>query len=104
MKRGKSDVRDVVEGGRLKVGGEDTLVSRHRAAAVRERRMVPLRINNRKVPMHSDHILALGAMDEVTGGVDPANPRFQLAHPMSRLDPQEGVNRFRGGIRRMALN
>ena len=31
------------------------------------------------------------------GGVDHANPGFQLAQPVHRHDPQEGVNRFGGG-------
>ena len=100
IKRGKSDVRDVVEGGHLRVGGEDPQVipplSSGGVPLKGERRMVPLRISSREVLLESEHLHVRGAMD-VSGGVDGANPRSQLARPMSRHDPQEGVNRFGGG-------
>ena len=35
-------------------------------------------------------------MDKFSGGVEPANPQFQLAQTVHRQYPQEGVNRFGG--------
>ena len=35
-------------------------------------------------------------MEEVSGGVDGANPRLQLPGPVLRHDPKEGVNYFGG--------
>ena len=59
--------------------------------------MVPLRISSREVLIQSNHIHARMATDDVSGVVDGANPRSQLACPMSTHDPQEGVNHFGGG-------
>ena len=36
-------------------------------------------------------------MEEVSGGVDGANPRLPLPRPVLRHDPREGMNRFGGG-------
>ena len=100
MKREKSDVGDVVEGGHLRVGREDPQVIpplRSGGLPLKGgRTMVPLRITGTEVLVHSNHIHARGAVDEVSGGVDGANHRFQLARPMHRHDPQEGVNHFEG--------
>ena len=95
------DIGDAVEGGHLRVGGEDPQVipplSSGCVPLKGERRMVPLRIPSREVLVQGNHIHAQAAVDEVNGGVDGANPRFQLARPVHRHDPQEGVNRFGGG-------
>ena len=101
MKLGKSDVGDVVDGGHIRLGGQDTQVipplSSGGLLPKGKRRMVPLRITSRQVCVHSDQIHAQGAADEVSGGVGGANPRFQLSLPVHRHDSQEGVNRVGGG-------
>ena len=101
MKCGKSDFGDVVEGGHLRVGAEGPQVTPPLSSGgvplKGERRMVPLRITNKEVLVQSDHIHARGAMDEDSSGIDGANPQFQLARPMHRHNPQEGVYRFGGG-------
>ena len=83
MKRGKSAVGDVVEGGHLNVGGEDPQVipplSRGGLPLKGERRMIPLRFISTEVLVQGNHIHALWAVDEVSGGIDGANPSFQLA-------------------------
>ena len=43
--------------------------------------MFPVRITGWEVLVHSHHIHARGAMDEVNGGLDGVNRRFQLARP-----------------------
>ena len=64
MKRRKSDVVDMVEGRHLRVEGEDPQVIQQLSGAglplKGERRMVPLRITNRKVLVESDHVHARG--------------------------------------------
>ena len=59
--------------------------------------MVPLWFLSTEVLVQGDHTNARGALDNLSGGVDPANPRFLLARPVHRHDPQEGVNHFGGG-------
>ena len=99
--RQKTDVRDMVEGGHLRLGGEGPRVIQPLSSGgvplKGERRMVPLQSLSREVLVQADHIHVRGAVDEDIGGVDPANPRFQLARPVHRHEPQEGVNRFGGG-------
>ena len=97
MKRGKNDVGDAVEGGHLKDPQVIPPLSSGSVPLKRERRMFPLRITSREVLAQSDYIHALRAMDEVSGGVDGANLRFQFPRPMSRHNPEEGANCFGGG-------
>ena len=60
--------------------------------------MVPLRITGKEVLIQRNHVRGGGgAVEEVTGGVDGANPRLQLPRPVLRHDAHEGVNRFGGG-------
>ena len=90
-----------MEGGNLRVGEKDPQVipplSSGGLPLEGKRRMVPLEFINRKVLIQGDHIHAWGAADEVSGAVDGAYPRFQLARPVHRHDPQKGVDHFRGG-------
>ena len=64
MKRGKSDVGDVVEGGHLRVGGEEPQVipplSSGGLPPKGERRMVPLRFTGTEVLMQRNHVHAGG--------------------------------------------
>ena len=59
--------------------------------------MVPLWFLSREVLVQGNPIHARRAVEKVSGRVNPSNPRVQLARPVHRDDPQEGVNRFGGG-------
>ena len=69
MERGMSDVGDVVEGGHLRVGGEEPQVipplSKGSVSLKGERRMVPLWFLSREVLVDGNHIHAKGAVDMV---------------------------------------
>ena len=59
--------------------------------------MVSMRIRGREVLVHINHLHALAAVDDVSGGVDDAKPKIQLACPVHGHDPPEGANPFGGG-------
>ena len=72
MKRGKSDVGDVVEGGHLRVNGEEPQVipplSSGGVPPKGERRMVPLRISGKEVLIQHNHVYAGGGGGGSGGG------------------------------------
>ena len=90
----------MVEGGHLTVGREEPqVIPPPNCGSVPlkgDRRMVPLWFLSREVLVQGNHIHARGAVDKVSGGVDPPNPRFQLAQLGHTHDPQQGVNLFGG--------
>ena len=81
MKRGKRDVGAVVEGLHLRMGGEEPQVipplSSGGLPTKGKRRMVPMRITGKEVLIQRNHVHAGwggGGLEEVSGGVDGANP------------------------------
>ena len=108
MEPAKSDVGDVVEGGDFTVGVDDRQVipplSIGGLPLKGRRRMAPLRFISTEVMVQGDHIHAPGGVDKDSGGVDGANPRFQLAQTVHRHDPRKQSTVLGAGIRRTALN
>ena len=56
------------------------------------------RIKRGAVRIQSDHIPVLGAIDDASGGVDEANPRFPVARPMSTHTPKTKSTVLGAGI------
>ena len=85
MERGKSDVGDVVEGGHLRVGGEEPQItpplSSGSAAVKRERRMVPLRFLSREVLVQAIISMRGGQWTRLVVGYIVQTPDFKLPDP-----------------------
>ena len=96
METRQSDIGDVVERGHSRVAGQDARIVPPLGLRClpfkRKVRVVSLRRINRKVVIDGNHVHPLGAVNEVSGGVDGTEARLGFADGVQGHDCQKAVH------------
>ena len=95
MESGQNDIGDVVERGHDRVAGQDAHIvpplGLHCLPFKRKVTVVNLRLTGKKVVIDGNHVHPLGAVNEVSGGVDGTEARLGFAHGVHGHDCQKAV-------------